>query len=349
MNITDIDDKIIRGAAAAGETIETLAERYLGRLPGRRRRAPDDDAGRPAPGHPVHRRRSSTLIETLLERRPRLPDRRRLDLLPDLVVAGLRPAGPPRPRRAPGGGAGGGRRVRQGRRPRLRPVEGPEAGRAGLGDGDRPGPAGLAHRMLGDEHGPPRTVVRHPHRRHRPDLPAPRGRDRPERGGDRPDVRRDVAPLRPPPDGRLEDGQVDRQHRAGRRLPGRRASRRGPFGWRSSRSTTGPRSTSRTTRWPRRARPSSGWMRPSPRSTPTARTARTTPTLVEALADGPGRRSGRRSTTTSTCRPRSAALFDLVRDLNRRIERRTLSTADAGRALRAAPRPGPRPRRSCPT
>jgi len=28
-----------------------------------------------------------------------------------------------------------------------------------------------------------------------------------------------------------------------------------------------------------------------------------------------------------------AAVFDLVRDLNRRIERRTLSTADAGRAL----------------
>ena len=30
MNITDIDDKIIRGAAATGETIETLADRYLG-------------------------------------------------------------------------------------------------------------------------------------------------------------------------------------------------------------------------------------------------------------------------------------------------------------------------------
>ena len=29
MNITDIDDKIIRGAAAAGEPIEALAERYL--------------------------------------------------------------------------------------------------------------------------------------------------------------------------------------------------------------------------------------------------------------------------------------------------------------------------------
>ena len=29
MNITDIDDKIIRGAAATGESIEALAERYL--------------------------------------------------------------------------------------------------------------------------------------------------------------------------------------------------------------------------------------------------------------------------------------------------------------------------------
>jgi cysteinyl-tRNA synthetase len=32
MNITDIDDKIIRGAAAAGEGIDTLAERYLERF-----------------------------------------------------------------------------------------------------------------------------------------------------------------------------------------------------------------------------------------------------------------------------------------------------------------------------
>ena len=157
------------------------------------------------------------LIETLLERRPRLPDRRRLDLLPDRVVAGLRPPGPARPRAAAGRRAGRGRRVRQGRRPRLRAVEGPEAGRAVLGHRDRAGPAGLAHRVLGDEHGPPRAVVRHPHRRHRPDLPASRGRDRPERGGDRPAVRPDLAPLRPPPDGRLEDGQVDRQHRPGRR------------------------------------------------------------------------------------------------------------------------------------
>ena len=29
MNVTDIDDKIIRGAAATGESIDALAERYL--------------------------------------------------------------------------------------------------------------------------------------------------------------------------------------------------------------------------------------------------------------------------------------------------------------------------------
>ena len=37
MNITDIDDKIISGAAAAGVTIGELADRWLGRLPRRRR------------------------------------------------------------------------------------------------------------------------------------------------------------------------------------------------------------------------------------------------------------------------------------------------------------------------
>ena len=39
MNITDIDDKIIRGAAAEGIGIGDLADRYLARVPGRRRRA----------------------------------------------------------------------------------------------------------------------------------------------------------------------------------------------------------------------------------------------------------------------------------------------------------------------
>ncbi len=46
---------------------------------------------------------------------------------------------------------------------------------------ERTGPAGLAHRVLGDERQAARRDVRHPRRRPRPDLPAPRKRNRPER------------------------------------------------------------------------------------------------------------------------------------------------------------------------
>ncbi len=74
---------------------------------------------------------------------------------------------------------------------------------------------------------------------------------------------------------------------------------------------------------------------------------------------GPRRRPGarRRRSTRRARRSRAAldddlnisaalaAVFDLVRDLNRRIEARTLSTADAGRALAIAARPRPGPGR----
>ena len=59
MNITDIDDKIIRGAAATGESIETARRALPGRVPGRRRGPPDDDAGRAAAGRPATSTRSS--------------------------------------------------------------------------------------------------------------------------------------------------------------------------------------------------------------------------------------------------------------------------------------------------
>ena len=63
----------------------------------------------------------------------------------------LRQTVPPRP------GADGGRRPHRGERPqaqprRLRPVEGGQAGRAGMGQSVGTGPAGLAHRMLRHEH-----------------------------------------------------------------------------------------------------------------------------------------------------------------------------------------------------
>ena len=57
-----------------------------------------------------------------------------------------------------------------------------------------------------------------------------------------------VAPLRAPPDGWLEDGQVDRQHRPRRRPPGRRRLAAGACDLRSSRSTTGRRSATRRSR-----------------------------------------------------------------------------------------------------
>ena len=43
--------------------------------------------------------------------------------------------------------------------------KGPKPGEPSWSTADRRGSARLAHRVLGDEHGPPRAVVRHPHRR----------------------------------------------------------------------------------------------------------------------------------------------------------------------------------------
>ncbi len=193
----------------------------------RRRPGPADDrSGRPAASDRAHRGHRGAHREAA-RARSRISDRRRLGVLPDRVVARLRAPGAPRSRAASGRRAGRGRRVRQGGGPRLRPVEGSETRRAVVGHLDRPGPAGLAHRVLGHEHGAPGAVVRYPYGRHRLDLSAPRGRDRPERGGDGRAVRRHVAPLRAPPDGRREDGQVDRQHRPGQRPPrGRRLGSR---------------------------------------------------------------------------------------------------------------------------
>ena len=123
-----------------------------GAVPRRRGGPAHDPARRPAPGHRPHRR------DGRLDRDPArawicLSHRRWLDLLPDRIVAGVRATRPPRSRRAEGRRAGRGRRIRQGRRSRLRPVEGAKARRTIVGDLDRARPAGLAHRVLGDEHG----------------------------------------------------------------------------------------------------------------------------------------------------------------------------------------------------
>ncbi len=264
--------------------------------------------------------------------RPRLPHRRRVDLLPDRVLARLWPAGAAGSGRSSSGGAGRGRRVRQGRRPGLRALEGPEGRRTRLRDGDRTRPSGLAHRMLSHEHDPPRAVVRHPHRRHRPHLPAPRGRDRPERGGDRPDLRRHLAPLRAPADERLEDGQVDGQHRPGRRGP------------RDRRLGTSAATGAHLGPLPGRTQPLARirWSPPAPRSTgstprsrPSARTSRTVRTTRRCRTSSrpPGPTSARRSTTTSTCRPVSPSCSTSSATSTGASSARSMSTEDAGRAL----------------
>ena len=64
-----------------------------------------------------------------------------------------------------------------------------------------PGRPGLAHRMLGDGAAPAvGAAARYPRRRRRPDLPAPRERDRPERGRDRDAVLPLLGPRRAPDD-----------------------------------------------------------------------------------------------------------------------------------------------------
>ena len=63
---------------------------------------------------------------------------------------------------------------------RFRAVEAVDARPARLGQPVGPRPARLAHRMLGDGRGAPGRDDRHPRRRHRPDVPAPRERDRAE-------------------------------------------------------------------------------------------------------------------------------------------------------------------------
>ena len=226
MNLTDIDDKIIRGAAAEGITHARARGPLRRPVPRRRGRAGHDPPGRPAARHRAHRRRSrrwsrrcstratptATDDGSIFFRIASWPAYGRLARLdPDAMRVGERVEADEY----------GKDDVRD-----FALWKGPKPGEPSWDTAIGPGPARLAHRVLRDEHGPPRAVVRHPHGRRGPRLPAPRGRDRPVRGGDRPAVRADLAALRAPADGRREDGEVDGEHRP-RGGPGRRrASRR---------------------------------------------------------------------------------------------------------------------------
>ncbi len=188
MNITDIDDKIIRGAAAAGISIGDLADRYLALFledaAALRMTTPDV-----LPRATAHIDEIVALISRLLEGEHayRTDDGSIFFRIASWPAYGRLARLDPEQLRV-------GERVEADEYAKddVRDFalwKGPKPGEPSFDTAIGPGRPGLAHRVLGDEHGPPRAVVRHPHRRRRPDLPAPRGRDRPERGGDRPAVR----------------------------------------------------------------------------------------------------------------------------------------------------------------
>ena len=86
MNLTDVDDKIIRGAAGERIGIDALAERWIAPVPRGCRHAAHDEAGRHAPGDRAHSP-DGVPPRAPPGRRPRVPDRGRLGLLPDRKLA----------------------------------------------------------------------------------------------------------------------------------------------------------------------------------------------------------------------------------------------------------------------
>ena len=97
--------------------------------------------------------------------------------------------------------------------------------------------------------------------------------------------------------------------------------------------TTGPRWSSATSPWPPPRPRSSGCPRCSPRSTSTRWTQPTTRRSLPRWSEAAAAFEAAMDDDLAVS-PALGALFDLVRDLNRRIDERTLSTADAS---------GPRP------
>ena len=223
------------------------------------------------------------------------------------------------PRRRPDG-PGRGRRGRrsQGGSARLRALEGREGGRGhvlALAVGRRA--PRLAHRVLGDGRGAAGRRVRHPRRRHRPRLPAPR-----ERGGaDARRARQAAGPAvdaqRDAPARRREDVQVGRQHPRARRgaRRGRRATR-----WSCTSSGGHYRQPIAFSR--ERLDAAAAASRRDPRGGPAAAATGTRRRTWRRCAT----RSSRRWPTTSTRRGRWRALFDWIREANRREGRSATRT-----------------------
>ena len=185
MNLTDVDDRIIKNAVASGNCSTTETAPWIAAFD-RGSQYPRHPSGRPLSArHRVHRR-DGRPHRASREGRRGLSDRRQL-LLPYRRVSGVRQAqrcagrGPGRP--AP---AAASTPTTTPRRTSATSRCGRRSGRMrSAGTRASAGASRLAHRVLGDEHGAARRELRHPLRRRRQHLSAPRERDRPVGGGDR--------------------------------------------------------------------------------------------------------------------------------------------------------------------
>ncbi len=181
MNLTDVDDRIIGEAGKQGVPIRDFTSPFAEAFHADRDFLRVQDAEE-YPRATDFIEPMVRLVEGLLANGDRLPRRRWLDLLLDRAVSRVRPAVAARPARAQGRRerAGRERRVRQGGRARLRPLEGGKArgrsGRArpgmrrsaGAGPGWHLECSAMALELIGAE--VRRRRARHPRRRGGPDL-----------------------------------------------------------------------------------------------------------------------------------------------------------------------------------
>ena len=247
MNLTDVDDKTIRGANEAKLSLRDFttkyAELFFRDIDRARLRARRDVSARDRP-----RPRDAGRSRRRLLERGNAYESEGLDLLPDRDLPGVRPplGHRSRPRR---GAASASPTTSTRRRTSATSCSGRRPSRASRRGRRRgAGAARLAHRVLGDEHEVPRRALRHPHRRRGQHLPAPRERDRPERGRDRAALRRRLAARRAPDRRRREDGEVEGQLLHARRRARARATIRSRSATCSCRSRTARSSTSPGTR-----------------------------------------------------------------------------------------------------
>ena len=211
MNFTDVDDRTIVEAQKAGLPLREYTDQWIAAF--------REDAARAGPrgrrGESARHRRARTshamcdLIQALEAQRAHLPQRRarstsrsrRCPTTASWRAWITRASSPARAstrtstrRRTPATSCCGRRRS-------------PDEPTWDFGVG--PGPAGLAHRVLGDGAAAARRHDRHPLRRRRPHLPAPRERDRAERRRHRQAVLAVLGPRRAPHPGRWrEDVEV---------------------------------------------------------------------------------------------------------------------------------------------